>query len=917
MGMRGTGMRCVALAIALALTTSVGAPGRAGAEEDDRRLGLDIETRADMVQSASQMAMRFDLGAGSAYAEASTAAHALPQTQGRWTSVDRGSIVFDDPRYLDDGDASTGLQRSEGRVTDFANDAAHDRVFAAFGHGGVWASDNRGNTWRPVGDALPTQTIGAVAYTPAGGGTLLALTGDNAAGSISEDAGQGIFWSSDLGGTWHKASGAPDGVLGFRLAVRDDAPATVYAATGAGLFRSVDAGRSWTDTVLPTGPCAGRTSAPNCFFANMVTDVQVQSADRFGHKGGAVVAAVGWVEGTHKNFAGAPESTGNGVYTSPTGAAGTFHRAGFGLPGPVVMGRTALGAANGPRQNHGYVYALVEDAKVVSVNRTEGIALLPTEIPVPGTGISLGFLPDSALKGVYVSPDFGEHWVLMADRNEFNNVANGSTLAVLDELFGIGVGYQAWYDEWIAPDPTSQVGGVPTNLFFGLEEVWQTATRGVPQTGPTPFYAIAPYSNLGAEYLGCVGLQEAGARCRALVKTRPPSIHPDDHAGIVLPSPAGQRPQLLVGTDGGAYRADIPVAGLIPHGAFGSGKHAGLNTLLAFGVAPSADGTVYAGLQDNGTVRLDPAGGMRPIEIYGGDGTLVLTDPHDSQQALFAPPASPLTVTHDRGATKIDVEPTGGVRAKVWLTPFVLDELDSRRVLYGARDIYAADGGLAKLTPKAWHKVFDLGTVHHPGSTSAVGSTADPQNTATSIAARGGVAYVGFCAERCASFGDSRFSGGIATNVGGHWHIAAGRGLPQRLINAVAIDPADPRSVYVALGASTVSRWVAPGAKGSDGVDAAGGHLYRSSDGGESFTDISGALPKIGATALLVHGHQLVVGTPVGVFVSSSTAGTDWAALGAGLPAVNVSQLTPDPADPNQIYAATYGRGIWRYRFSS
>ncbi|HVT76383.1 MAG TPA: hypothetical protein VHD87_05080 [Acidimicrobiales bacterium] len=909
--MRGTGMRCVALAIALALTTSVGAPGRAGDEEDDRRLGLDLESRADMVQSASQLAMRFDLGHGSSYATASAAADTLAQTPGQWSPVDRGSVVMDDPGSTSGQSLATGVARAQGRITDFAYDPGHDRVFAAFGHGGVWESDDRGNSWRAVGDALPTQTIGAVAYTPAGGGTLLALTGDNDAGSASDDAGQGIFWSDDLGGTWHKASGAPDGTLGFRLAVRDDAPATVYAATGAGLFRSVDAGRSWVDTVLPTGRCAGNSAAGDCFFANMVTDVQVQSADKFGHRGGAVVAAVGWVEGTAANFDGAPESPANGVYTSSTGAPGSFHRAGEGLPGPSVLGRTAFGAASGPDQNHGYVYALVQDARLLAVDRVEGIGALPTDI---GGGL-VGLYSDTYLNGVYVSHDFGEHWRLMADRHTFNVPGNGSTLAELDHVDG-GVGYQAWYNEWIAPDPTTQVGGVPTNLFFGLEEIWQTATPGVPQLGPTAFYAVAPYSNLGGEFPACLAQEAVAGNCRRVAATRPPTAHPDDHAGIVLPPHDGARQQLLVGTDGGAFRATIPFAGLIPHGAFGRGKHVGLNTLLAYSVAPSADGTIYAGLQDNGTVRLDPSRGMRPIEIFGGDGTATVTDPHDSREALFAAPAADLSATHDRGATTLDVEPAGGVRAKVWITPFVLDEADSRHVLYGGRDLYASDHGIAQVTPTAWHKVFDLGTVHHPGSASAVGTTADPQNTATALAMRGGVAYAGFCAERCTAFGKSRFSSGVATNLGGKWHVAAARGLPHRIINGVAIDPSDPRTVYVALGTSTNTPWVAPGATGDDGVDAGGGHVYRSDDGGETFTDISSSLPNLGATAVLVHGRQLVVGTAIGTFVSPSTGRPAWARLGAGMPAVNVLALAPDPADADQIYAATYGRGIWRYRFS-
>ena len=362
--------------------------GERGEEAEEGRL-VEVERRDEIQRSAFQAALRFDRGAGtSRFAQAAAAAQALGAKQGeisgasgRWESVDKGPVVFDDPNYHDSLDLASGLRRAQGRISDFAYDASHRRVFAAFGQGGLWVSDDRATTWRSIGDNLPTQLVGAVAYSAAGGGTVLALTGDNAMGSVENEAGQGIFWSTDLGKTWHKAAGAPDGVLGFRLAVREDEPGTVYAATGAGLFRSTDAGRTWRDTRLPTGSCAGRTTAPNCFLANIVTDVQVQTADKFGHRGGAVVAAVGWGQGaSHRSFDGVPEAPGNGIYVSRTGEAGTFSRAGKGLPGPNVFGRTALGAATGPDQNHDYIYALVQDAKLLATDRFEGLDRLPDHV---------------------------------------------------------------------------------------------------------------------------------------------------------------------------------------------------------------------------------------------------------------------------------------------------------------------------------------------------------------------------------------------------------------------------------------------------------------------------------------------------------------------------------------------------------
>src|SRR5205823_2221804 len=103
-------------------------------------------------------------------------------------------------------------------------------------------------------------------------------------------------------------------------------PDVLYAATGLGLFRSADAGRSWTDVVVPTGGCAGDSFKSHCFLANVVTDVVVQGADRYGHGDGAVLAVVGWRAGAQSNKDGSVQSPSNGVYLSTSGLPHTFAR---------------------------------------------------------------------------------------------------------------------------------------------------------------------------------------------------------------------------------------------------------------------------------------------------------------------------------------------------------------------------------------------------------------------------------------------------------------------------------------------------------------------------------------------------------------------------------------------------------------
>src|ERR1044072_9061298 len=139
-------------------------------------------------------------------------------------------------------------------------------------------------TWTNATGTLPTSITGAVAWTPANGGTLLALTGEPTFGS-SAYTGMGAYYSTDLWTTWPRSPGVPAGGLGFALAVDPGNPSKVYAATQLGLFASTDGGRTYHNTDLPTGECSGVTdvqSRPECAFANVVTDVVVSEGGGVG-----------------------------------------------------------------------------------------------------------------------------------------------------------------------------------------------------------------------------------------------------------------------------------------------------------------------------------------------------------------------------------------------------------------------------------------------------------------------------------------------------------------------------------------------------------------------------------------------------------------------------------------------------------
>ncbi|MEA2483465.1 MAG: hypothetical protein QOC55_1412 [Thermoleophilaceae bacterium] len=858
---------------------------------------------------------------------------------GTWQPLGQGPLVANDPAYpytYGDGFGVLG-----GRISDYAYDASTNRLWATVAQGGVWESTDRGDNWFVVSDGqngLPVQSSGGIAWTPAGGdgGTLVVLTGDHA---FSNDyAGMGAYYTTDDGRTWHHARGIPDGALSFQIAVDPTNPKRLYAATGVGLFRSDDAGRSFQNVNLPTGDCAGDSFKANCFFANIVTSVQVQAADKLGHKGGAVAAAVGWRAGIKNNFAGKPQAPNNGIYVSDSGNSGSFQKVadGSGITPTDEFGRAELGAAQGGGQNSGYLYAIVQNSKYFREGTDVG-DLGP--VSPPGCDPLIGAVcpnSGSVIDGIYSSSDFGKTWKVMEDHNQLaNDVTSGSSLTQLRPL-GISAGYQTTYNEWIKVDPTQQdANGVPTHLLFGMEEIWQNGIPGQAMDGQTKFQVIAPYNQAGA----CL-LVLLAKPCGTTQSANPQgyTTHPDQHGAIILPAKTGL--DLIAGDDGGNY-VQHSDSGTFSRN-WGAGNDAGFHTLLPYGVAMAKDRTVYAGLQDNGEMRIDPKTGVQN-EVYGGDGVFTLVNPDNSNEAIEEYPGATISVTSDGGKNWSDMSPI--VDDPDFVTPLVQDPADYKHVVTGGRQImettdwintttncHTDPGGASKDptcpdSPTDWKPVFDLGTHAHPGDPKATAGADDPANHVVALRTRGANSYAGFCGSCDPVKLNQQFHNGIATNVGGSkppkigtpdgWHVAAAKGLPNRIITGLEIDPGDAKTVYVTLGSSAARPFAPLGSQGEDPGNVAGGYVYVSHDAGENFTDISGDLPKIQATWVRVKGNQLVISDAIGMFISNDRSGKSWAPLGSGFPTSPVYSFEFEPADPSKVVVASYGRGVWEYDFNA
>lgn len=150
------------------------------------------------------------------------------------------------------------------------------------------------------------------------------------------------------------------------------------------------------------------------------------------------------------------------------------------------------------------------------------------------------------------------------------------------------------------------------------------------------------------------------------------------------------------------------------------------------------------------------------------------------------------------------------------------------------------------------------------------------------------------------------FASGIVTNYGGTWHQLQMQGLPNRLIAGMTVDPANAAHAYAVFNGYS-RQWIPGG-----GI----GHVYETTNGGASWTDISGNLPDVAGNALvLTSGGQLALATDLGTYAAPAGRGstTPWSRLGTGLPQAAVDDLTVGP--DGQLYAATHGRGVWRISF--
>ncbi len=128
--------------------------------------------------------------------------------------------------------------------------------FGAVG-GGVWKSENAGVTWRPVMDGQPVASIGAIAVAPSDPATVYVGSGE---ADMRSDIvhGNGMYRSTDAGASWTHVGLEDSRQIGRVLIAPHDSGTLLVAALGhaygpsamRGVYRSTDGGATWVRTLF-------------------------------------------------------------------------------------------------------------------------------------------------------------------------------------------------------------------------------------------------------------------------------------------------------------------------------------------------------------------------------------------------------------------------------------------------------------------------------------------------------------------------------------------------------------------------------------------------------------------------------------------------------------------------------------------
>lgn len=248
-----------------------------------------------------------------------------------------------------------------------------DTFYFGAASGGLWKTTNGGMTWKPLWDKFPeaAPAVGAVAVAPSDSKILYVGTGEiNIRGNVV--VGNGLYKSVDAGKTWSFSGLRDTQVIGRIIVDPKDSNRLFVAALGhpfgpnreRGIFRSVDGGKTWTKVLY--------------------VDDKTGGADIAFQPGNPQVMYAGMWQAYRKPWIMESGGPGSGFFKSTDGGSTWTRLSGNGLP-DGILGRVNVAPTSDPNR----IYAMIEAKK----------------------------------GGLYRTDDGGKSWKLINDKNEYRQRA--------------------------------------------------------------------------------------------------------------------------------------------------------------------------------------------------------------------------------------------------------------------------------------------------------------------------------------------------------------------------------------------------------------------------------------------------------------------------------------------------------------
>ncbi len=710
-----------------------------------------------------------------------------------------------------------GPYRAGSWVTSFAVPSGPSRehlytLYVGTRNGGVWKTVNNGTTFEPVFDAQPKLSIGDVAVAPSDPNVVWVGTGE-AYCARSSSSGDGVWKSVDAGKTWTNMGLADSHHIARVLIHPKDLNVVYVAAMGhlfspnaeRGVFKTTDGGKSWTKVLyvndkIGAVDLAMVESAPETLYAAMYDKVRLP-----------------W----HYEIGG-PESA---IYKTTDGGR-TWARLSGGLPAGRI-GRIGLDIY---RRDPAILYAVVENG-----NRRP---------PTPAEAEQdkrRGGEPATRTAGneVYRTDDGGQTWRK------------------------VNAGYEAALDK--APYSFNQLRLDPAD----------------PGTVYITGQSLASTNDGGKTWKG-LGWPSDGVMPRAFGDWRCMWIDPLDPNRLIFGSDGG----VNISYDRG--RTSVHAYN-IPLGEF-----------YAVGLDMEDPYNIYGGLQDHDSWK-GPSNGWAGeisladwVTVGEGDGMYNCVDPADPRWVYNNREMGTMWRYDQTTSVQTPItprRPAGAPRLRFnWTPPVALSPHNSAIVYTGAQVVFRSlDRGdhwqeiSPDLTTNEDAKQHGEGNINYCTLTTLAESPVTPgviwagsDDGKVQVTKDGGATWLDRTAKLAAAGGPANF-----------W---VSRVLPS------------PHAAGTAFVAKTGWR-----------LDDYRVSVHKTTDFGETWTSIAGNLPSGGPVNVIIQDRKnpdlLFVGTEWGLDVSLD-GGTSWLPFKAGLPSVKVTDLVIHPRE-NDLVVATYGRGLY------